>query len=53
MVHLPMEVCTLVPGQRCVKKLSEGQTATMIRETAKDAMDRKRKIEDKVSKYLT
>eukprot|EP00795_Rhopilema_esculentum_P001647 gene1647-16114_t len=47
-VHLPMEVCTIVPGQRCVKKLSEGQTAKMIRETAKNAKERQMIIECKV-----
>ncbi len=49
MVHFPMELCKLVPGQRVMKKLDENQTSKMIRETAKDAMDRKRKIENKVS----
>ncbi len=47
-----MELCKLVPGQRVMKKLDENQTSKMIRETAKDAMDRKRKIENKVSLWV-
>lgn len=29
--YLPPEVCNIVPGQRCIKKLTDTQTSTMIR----------------------
>eukprot|EP00794_Sanderia_malayensis_P018557 gene18557-20424_t len=47
-IHLPMELCTIVPGQRCVKRLSESQTSVMIRKTATDALERKKNIESRV-----
>lgn len=46
--YLPIDVCDLVKGQRCVKKLSEAQTANMIRHTAKPAWQRERTINDTV-----
>lgn len=39
-----MEVCNIVAGQRCVKKLNDKQTSEMIRRTAKDAGTRKAEI---------
>ena len=29
--YLPLEVCNLVAGQRCIKKLTDNQTSTMIK----------------------
>lgn len=29
--YLPLEVCNIVPGQRCIKKLTDTQTSTMIK----------------------
>ena len=40
----PTQVCNLVPGQRCIKKLSESQTSKMIRATSRTAPDREREI---------
>ena len=31
--YLPLEVCNIVPGQRCMKKLTDMQTSTMIKVT--------------------
>jgi eukaryotic translation initiation factor 2C len=42
--YLPLEVCNLVPGQRCIKKLSEHQTSRMIRATSRTAPDREKEI---------
>ena len=47
-VYLPIDVCTIVGGQRCVKKLTDIQTSNMIRHTAKPANERKRLINDAV-----
>ena len=44
-----MEVCKVVPGQRCIKKLNEKQTADMIRATARSAPDRQKEIVNIVS----
>ena len=43
------QVCNLVPGQRCIKKLSESQTSRMIRATSRTAPDREREINRLVS----
>ena len=48
--YLPMEVCWIVPGQRCLKKLTDNQTSTMIRATARSAPDREREIKNLISK---
>lgn len=40
----------LVPGQRCIKKLTDTQTSMMIRATAKNAPDREQEINNLVSK---
>ena len=29
--YVPMEVCVISPGQRCLKKLNEDQTANMVK----------------------
>ncbi|CAG0893312.1 unnamed protein product [Cyprideis torosa] len=42
--YLPLEVCNIVPGQRCIKKLTDMQTSTMIKATARSAPDREREI---------
>lgn len=33
--YLPLEVCNIVAGQRCIKKLTDMQTSTMIKATAR------------------
>jgi len=48
--YLPMEVCKMVPGQRCLKKLTDMQTSTMIKATARSAPDRERDIKNLISK---
>ena len=45
-----MEVCKIVPGQRCLKKLTDMQTSTMIKATARSAPDREREIRNLISK---
>ncbi|XP_054978744.1 protein argonaute-2-like [Sorex araneus] len=42
--YLPLEVCNIVAGQRCVKKLSNNQTATMIKLTSRSAPRRQEEI---------
>ncbi|XP_050524465.1 protein argonaute-2 isoform X2 [Daktulosphaira vitifoliae] len=42
--YLPLEVCNIVAGQRCIKKLTDMQTSTMIKATARSAPDREREI---------
>ncbi|KAJ8784930.1 hypothetical protein J1605_007486 [Eschrichtius robustus] len=37
-------VCNIVAGQRCIKKLTDNQTSTMIRATARSAPDRQEEI---------
>ncbi|XP_045780085.1 protein argonaute-2 isoform X1 [Maniola jurtina] len=46
--YLPLEVCNIVPGQRCIKKLTDMQTSTMIKATARSAPDREREINNLV-----
>ncbi|XP_055997382.1 protein argonaute-2-like isoform X6 [Ostrea edulis] len=48
--YLPLEVCNVVGGQRCIKKLTDLQTSTMIRATAKNAPDREKEINNLVKK---
>lgn len=48
--YLPLEVCNIVCGQRCIKKLTDMQTSTMIKATARSAPDREREINNLVSK---
>uniref|UniRef100_A0A671QSQ2 Protein argonaute-3-like n=1 Tax=Sinocyclocheilus anshuiensis TaxID=1608454 RepID=A0A671QSQ2_9TELE len=42
--YLPLEVCNIVVGQRCIKKLTDNQTSTMIKATARSAPDRQEEI---------
>ena len=42
--YLPLEVCNIVAGQRCMKKLTDMQTSTMIKATARSAPDRELEI---------
>lgn len=42
--YLPLEVCNIVAGQRCIKKLTDMQTSTMIKATARSAPDRSASI---------
>lgn len=48
-VDLVPQICNLVPGQRCIKKLSESQTSRMIKATSRTAPDREREINRLVS----
>ncbi|CAF0775064.1 unnamed protein product [Rotaria sordida] len=48
--YLPLEVCNIVPGQRCIKKLTDMQTSTMIKATARSAPDREKEINNLVRK---
>ena len=43
-VYIPLELCKIVPGQRCSKKLSDYQVAEMIKFTAKPCDVRKREV---------
>lgn len=47
---MPLEVCRIVAGQRCIKKLTDMQTSTMIKATARSAPDREREINTLVRK---
>ncbi|KAF5396119.1 Eukaryotic translation initiation factor 2C [Paragonimus heterotremus] len=47
--YLPLEVCNMVAGQRCIKKLTDMQTSTMIKATARSAPDREKEINNLVS----
>jgi eukaryotic translation initiation factor 2C len=49
-VYLPIDVCNIVGGQKCVKKLTDIQTANMIRHTAKPAYKRERDIRETVKR---
>uniref|UniRef100_A0A0N4Z625 Protein argonaute-1 n=1 Tax=Parastrongyloides trichosuri TaxID=131310 RepID=A0A0N4Z625_PARTI len=48
--YLPIEVCDIVSGQRCIKKLTDTQTSTMIKATARSAPEREREISNLVRK---
>ncbi|UYV61609.1 AGO1 [Cordylochernes scorpioides] len=48
--YLPLEVCNIVAGQRCIRKLTDTQTSTMIKATARSAPDREREINSLVRK---
>ena len=45
-----LKVCNIVAGQRCIKKLTDMQTSTMIKATARSAPDREREINNLVHK---
>ena len=51
-VYVPLDYLKLVPGQRCVKRLSEQQTSQMIKAVAKPAYQREREILKKVCMCL-
>jgi hypothetical protein len=42
-----------VAGQRCIKKLTDNQTSTMIKATARSAPDRQEEISRLVSHYYS
>lgn len=44
-----LQVCNIVAGQRCIKKLTDNQTSTMIKATARSAPDRQEEISRLVS----
>ncbi|KAL3117936.1 hypothetical protein niasHT_005179 [Heterodera trifolii] len=46
--YLPPEVCMIVSGQRCIKKLTDNQTSTMIKATARSAPEREKEISELV-----
>ena len=48
-VSLCPQVCNIVAGQRCIKKLTDNQTSTMIKATARSAPDRQEEISRLVS----
>ncbi|XP_025190383.1 protein argonaute-2-like [Melanaphis sacchari] len=43
-IYLPLEVCILFGGQRCIKKLTEVQTTSLIKETSHNAPEREQEI---------
>ncbi len=47
-IYLPIDVCSIVGGQRCMKKLTDIQTSNMIRHTASPAWQREKAINDTV-----
>lgn len=47
-IHLPIEHCNMARNQKSAKKLTESQTATMIRQTCMPPADRRRAIEHMV-----
>ena len=44
------QVCRIVSGQRCLKKLTDMQTSTMIKATARSAPDREKEIRNLINK---
>ena len=48
-IFIPLELCKIVGGQRCAKKLTDMQTAQMIRHTAQPADVRERRIKSIVN----
>nr|XP_012231083.1 PREDICTED: protein argonaute-2 isoform X1 [Linepithema humile]XP_012231084.1 PREDICTED: protein argonaute-2 isoform X1 [Linepithema humile] len=49
-IFLPAELCIITPGQSYNRKLDDGQTTKMIKQTAKSAPERRLKIEDAFKK---
>ena len=47
---LPLEVCNIVKGQRCIKKLTDIQTSTMIKKTSLNAPNRETEIKQIIRK---
>ena len=48
--YLPLEVCNIVKGQRCLKKLTDIQTSTMIKKTSLNAPKREELINQIIRK---
>ena len=48
--YLPIEVCNIVKGQRCLKKLTDIQTSTMIKKTSLSAPKRETEINQIIQK---
>lgn len=46
--YLPLEVCEVVPGQHCKRKLDENQTSAVIRKAAVPPSDRFRMIQEDI-----
>ncbi|TMW58188.1 hypothetical protein Poli38472_011776 [Pythium oligandrum] len=46
--YFPMEICKTVAGQKCPRKITDTQTAEMIKVAATKPQDRKAQIESKV-----
>lgn len=44
-VYLPLEVCEILEGQHCKKKMTESQTSEMIKKTARPPVERFREIQ--------
>ncbi|CAG8734231.1 1557_t:CDS:2, partial [Ambispora leptoticha] len=51
-IHFPLEVCEVLPGQVFKKDLTDVGKADMIKITATKPLDRFKKIEDGIDKYL-
>jgi hypothetical protein len=49
-MFLICQVCRIVSGQRCLKKLTDMQTSTMIKATARSAPDREKEIRNLINK---
>jgi len=47
---IPMEVCDIVAGQRCMRKLTDNETRNMIRATAKKPPIRKQGTDEQIGK---
>ncbi|XP_065302386.1 protein argonaute-2-like isoform X1 [Dermacentor albipictus] len=52
-VYLPLEVCEIVEGQHCKKKLDENQTSEMIKRTAQPPAKRFNEIRQSVRDLVT
>ncbi|XP_064477992.1 protein argonaute-2-like isoform X2 [Ornithodoros turicata] len=52
-VHLPLEVCTIVEGQHCKKKLSDVQTSNMIKQTAMPPAKRFESIKGSIREVIS
>ncbi|KAG5463683.1 MAG: hypothetical protein BJ554DRAFT_5349 [Olpidium bornovanus] len=51
-IRMPMEVCSILPGQRYLKKLDGDQTSNVIRATVTKPNERLRKITDGIQNVL-
>ena len=48
--YLPLEVCNILKGQRCIRKLTDLQTSAMIKSTSRSAPEREKEIVNLVKK---